>query len=136
MKIQVRNLMVQHTNVSSECFEISKNSEIFVYFYDKSRGVPVVSDENGWRRNLADSIVILKGKAFNEQELTFNVVTEEIESLINQLKGNPFNIVIISEIAVITGTCKIIKDDVTENDSLRIRKFAPAKPGVQQQLRR
>lgn len=136
MKIQVRNLTVQHTNVSSECFEIPKNSEIFVYFYDKTRGVPVVSDENGWRRNLADSIVILRGKVFNEQELTFNVITEEIVSLINKLKGNPFNIVIISENAVITGTCKIIQNDVSENDSLRIRKFAPAKPAVQQHLRR
>lgn len=136
MKIQVRNLTVQHTNVSSECFEIPKNSEIFVYFYDKSRGVPVVSDENGWRRNLADSIVILKGKVFNDQELTFNVITEEIVSLINKLKGNPFNIVIISEDTVITGTCKIIKDDITENDSLRVRKFPPAKPRAQQQLRR
>lgn len=136
MKIQVRNLTVQHTNVSSECFEIPKNSEIFVYFYDKSRGVPVVSDENGWRRNLADSIVILRGKVFNEQELTFNVITEEIVSLINKLKGNPFNIVIISENAVITGTCKIIQNDVSENDSLRVREFPPAKPRVQQQLRR
>lgn len=137
MKILVTNLIVLHIDVCSECFETPPNSEVIVHFYGKYSGTPFAQGRDGWRRNIADSIIIEENKVFNNQQLTFNVITTEMIYLIKQFNEDSFNIIItIPDYAVITGTCEIVNDDVADSDSLVTRKLAPNKQAPERHIKR
>lgn len=123
MKILITELQLEHTSITNECFEIPELSEISVLFFDSSRLFPpTITEENSWKRTLADSIIIFRNKVLNQKELEFDVITDEIIESIKGMNKKSFNMLILSAYGLLSGRCNIVTEDRTaESGSIRRR---------------
>lgn len=116
---------MQYSNIDKEGFEIVSGTELIMYFYSKNRPTMKVIKENGWHWHTDESIIILRGKSFNNKSITFNIDVEEINSSIREINEEKFNIIIILEFAAFIGSCEIVKEIKAADASQETRRMIP-----------
>lgn len=125
MKMLTTDLIMQYSKIDNDSFEIVRGTELIMYFYSKRMPTLDLIMEKGWHWHTEESIVIYRGKSFNNKSTAFNIDAQEIKDSIKEMKEDKFKIVILLEFALFIGSCEIVQEIKTADASQVTRRIIP-----------